>query len=129
MPKRATPTDRPEIALDASQPVPLYKQLYGRVRRAILAGQLRPGARLPSTRTLAGELGISRSTTTLAYEQLLSEGFLESHVGRGTVVSRHVPVMAQRDQERRSRQATEVEGEVPELRLASHVGPLRAVPN
>src|SRR6266511_3172236 len=76
--KRAMPTDRPEILLDASLPMPLYKQLYGRLRGAILAGQLQRGARLPSTRTLASELGVSRSTTALAYEQLLLEGYLES---------------------------------------------------
>jgi DNA-binding transcriptional MocR family regulator len=62
MPKRARFIKRPEIMLDATLPVPLYKQLYERLRTTILAGQLERGARLPSTRTLASELGISRST-------------------------------------------------------------------
>src|SRR5947209_4915928 len=91
MPKRTVPTYRPEIMLDASLPDPLYKQLYERLRGAILAGQLERGARLPSTRTLASEMGISRSTTALAYEQLLLEGYLESRVGQGTAVARHLP--------------------------------------
>ena len=83
MPKRAKPIDRPDIVLDAGLPAPLYKQLYERLRDEILAGQLRRGARLPSTRTLASELGVSRNTTALAYELLLLEGYLESRVGRG----------------------------------------------
>jgi len=67
--------------LDATLPVPLYKQLYERLRGEILAGQLERGARLPSTRTLASELGVARTTTVLAYQQLLLEGYLESRVG------------------------------------------------
>ena len=48
MPKRATSTSRPAFTLDASLPMPLYKQLYARLRGAILEGQLERGARLPS---------------------------------------------------------------------------------
>src|SRR5437762_13664907 len=91
MPRRVQPIKRPEIRLDATLSVPLYKQLYERLRGAILVGQLERGARLPSTRTLASELGISRSTTVLAYTQLLLEGYLESRVGQGTVVVRDLP--------------------------------------
>src|SRR4051794_12517413 len=91
MPKRAVPVDRPEIQLDANLSLPLYKQLYGRLRRAILTGQLRRGERLPSTRTLASELGISRFTVVAAYDLLLLEGYLESRVGHGTVVSGQIP--------------------------------------
>jgi GntR family transcriptional regulator / MocR family aminotransferase len=91
MPKRATFIKRPEIVLDATLQVPLYKQLYERLRGEILAGQLERGARLPSTRTLASELGVSRTTTALAYKQLLLEGYLESRVGQGTVVARALP--------------------------------------
>ena len=91
MSRRAKPIKRPEIRLDVTLPVPLYKQLYERLRGAILAGQLERGTRLPSTRTLASELGISRSTTVLAYTQLLLEGYLESRVGQGTVVARALP--------------------------------------
>src|SRR5262245_31078775 len=65
-PKRAIATSRPAFTLDASLPVPLYKQLYARLHSAILEGQLERGARLPSTRTLASELGVSRTTTALA---------------------------------------------------------------
>jgi GntR family transcriptional regulator/MocR family aminotransferase len=129
VPKRATPVDRPEILLDASLPLPLYKQLYGRLRGAILAGQLRRGARLPSTRTLASELGVSRGTTALAYEQLLLEGYLESRVGRGTVVSRHLPATPAPEQADRTGETRAETRETPSGRLASYVRPLRAVPN
>ncbi len=91
MPKRAKLIKRPEIILDHTLPVPLYKQLYERLHSSILAGQLEHGARLPSTRTLASELGVSRTTTALAYEQLLLEGYLESRVGKGTIVANHLP--------------------------------------
>jgi GntR family transcriptional regulator / MocR family aminotransferase len=91
MSRRARFIKRPEIRLDATLPVPLYKQLYERLRGAILAGRLERGSRLPSTRTLASELGISRSTTVLAYTQLLLEGYLESRAGQGTLVARDLP--------------------------------------
>ncbi len=87
MSKRATPIKKPEIILDQNTPVPLYRQLYERLRAAILAGQLETGARLPSTRVLASELGVSRNTTALAYELLLLEGYIESRVGDGTRVA------------------------------------------
>ncbi len=87
MPRRVQPIKRPEIRLDATLPVPLYKQLYERLRGAILTGQLERGARLPSTRTLASELGVARMTTALAYQQLVLEGYLESRVGQGTALS------------------------------------------
>lgn len=91
MPKLASATTHPDLTLDALSGVPLYKQLYDRLRSAILSGQLERGARLPSTRSLAAELGISRSTTALAYEQLILEGYLDSRVGHGTSVARQLP--------------------------------------
>ncbi len=91
MSKRATPIKKPEIILDQSASAPLYRQLYERLRAEILAGQLEAGARLPSTRVLASELGVSRNTTALAYEQLQLEGYIESRVGDGTRVARLQP--------------------------------------
>lgn len=91
MSKRATPLKRPEIILDQKASAPLYRQLYGRLRASILAGQLEAGTRLPSTRVLASSLGVSRTTTALAYELLLLEGYLESRVGDGTRVARLQP--------------------------------------
>ncbi|HEY7127008.1 MAG TPA: PLP-dependent aminotransferase family protein [Ktedonobacterales bacterium] len=79
------------LAVDGSLPAPLYRQLYDGLRRAILAGQLRPGVRLPSTRALAGELNLSRNTVMSAYLQLFAEGYLEGKVGAGTYVARSLP--------------------------------------
>lgn len=87
MPKRTNVSEEMEIALDTHASLPLYRQLYDRLRMQILAGQLAAGARLPSTRVLAAELGISRTTTALAYEYLLLEGYIESRVGDGTRVA------------------------------------------
>jgi GntR family transcriptional regulator/MocR family aminotransferase len=71
--------------------VPLYQQIYDGYRAAILAGRLRPGQRLPSTRALAAELGISRLPALSAFEQLLHEGYLEGKVGAGTFVASAIP--------------------------------------
>ena len=91
MSRRLQSIKRPEIKLDATSSVPLYKQLYERLRGAILTGQLERGTRLPSTRSLASELGVARMTTVLAYEQLALEGYLESQVGQGTIVACSLP--------------------------------------
>jgi GntR family transcriptional regulator / MocR family aminotransferase len=69
------------VSLGASSVDPLHRQLYDRLRSGILAGQLSAGARLPSTRTLAAELDVSRTTLVTAFENLLVEGYLEGRVG------------------------------------------------
>ncbi|GLZ88570.1 transcriptional regulator [Metapseudomonas resinovorans] len=74
------------IELDRSSPVPLYRQLYLQVRKQILSGRLPGGTRLPSTRTLCKELGLSRITLLNAFDQLTSEGFLASRTGAGSYV-------------------------------------------
>jgi len=66
---------------------PLFRQVYAGLRRAILAGTFRAGERLPSTRELADELGISRTVVLLAYDQLVAEGFAAGRGGSGTYVS------------------------------------------
>lgn len=69
----------------------LRVDVYGRIRGAILEGRLAPGVRLPSTRTLAGELGLSRTTAEEAYGQLVAEGYVARRVGDGTYVSSTLP--------------------------------------
>jgi GntR family transcriptional regulator / MocR family aminotransferase len=71
---------------------PLFRQVYRGMRQAILNGSVRPGERLPSTRDLAEQLGISRTVVLLAYEHLSAEGFIAGQGGSGTRVS---PEMAQ----------------------------------
>ncbi len=65
----------------------LAARIYRQLRDGILDGRLRSGERLPPTRELARELDVSRNTVAVAYERLTAEGFLSSHVGRGTFVS------------------------------------------
>jgi GntR family transcriptional regulator/MocR family aminotransferase len=89
-PKRS-PGLPPVIAIERTSAVPLYRQLYDRYREAIVERRLRPGERLPSTRTLAAELRISRMPVLNAFEQLLAEGYFEARVGAGTFVASSLP--------------------------------------
>lgn len=71
---------------------PLFRQVYLGLRGAILSGALRSGGKLPSTRDLAEQLGISRTVVLLAYDQLLAEGFAVSRSGSGTYVAGNVRI-------------------------------------
>ena len=82
-----------EVRLDVAATLPLYRQLYEALRAAVLDGQLASGSRLPPTRVLARQLGISRFTVVAAFEQLLAEGYLRGQAGSGTCVSRELPDM------------------------------------
>lgn len=79
------------LQLDRRSRVPLQRQLYDEMRTAILSGRLAPGARVPATRVLASDTGTSRNTVSGAFDQLLSEGYLEGKVGSGTYVARMLP--------------------------------------
>jgi GntR family transcriptional regulator/MocR family aminotransferase len=79
------------ITLDSNDVLPLHRQLYEELRRLILSGRLVPGQRLPSTRGLAKSLSISRATVTQSYDQLLSEGYLQTIIGSGTYVCDRLP--------------------------------------
>ena len=70
---------------------PAYRRLYERIREAILSGQLTAGARLPASRQLAAESGVSRNTVLAAFDQLNAEGYLEARRGSGTYVARVLP--------------------------------------
>jgi GntR family transcriptional regulator / MocR family aminotransferase len=70
---------------------PLHEQIAQQLRRAIRQGLLRPGARLPSTRSVAKTLGISRNLVVQAYEELFSEGYLMGRTGSGTYVEQSLP--------------------------------------
>jgi DNA-binding transcriptional MocR family regulator len=74
------------IELDRQGEVPLYQQIRNFLKEQILGGSLPPGSRLPSTRSLARRLGVARITVQEAYDELISEGLLTAHVGRGTFV-------------------------------------------
>ena len=69
----------------------LHRQVYRALRAEILAHRFKPGARLPSTRALAAQLGVSRNVAMLAYEQLLGEGYAQARTGSGTIVAPTLP--------------------------------------
>lgn len=73
--------------LDPQHNAPLYRQIYQRVKQAIMQGQLTRGSRVPSVRALASELGVARATVENAYGLLTAEGFLQSRGQGGTIVS------------------------------------------
>ena len=86
-----TPLPLGTIALDPAADAPLYRQLYDALRDAILEGRLPAGARLPSSRVLAGDLDVARNTVLTAFEQLAAEGYLETTVGAGTRIAASLP--------------------------------------
>ncbi|MEM5421483.1 PLP-dependent aminotransferase family protein [Paraburkholderia ferrariae] len=73
--------------LDRGSAQPVYRQLHKLLQQAILSRELPAGARVPSSRLLAAELGIARNTVTQVYEQLVLEGYVTSATGRGTFVA------------------------------------------
>jgi GntR family transcriptional regulator / MocR family aminotransferase len=97
----AAPPSRRTVALyipfDRKGSTPYYRQIYQGIRAAILEGRLDHGERLPSTRTLAMELGVSRLPVLNAYEQLLHEGYLLGRIGAGTYVAAR-PIAGARSQ-------------------------------
>ena len=79
------------IRIDGRSAGTLQQQLYREIRRAILDGVLTPGTRLPSSRALADDAGVSRTTAVLAMEQLTAEGYLAARRGAGTFVAEDLP--------------------------------------
>ncbi len=75
------------ISLDPGSKIPLYEQIYDYIKQEIQSGRIQSGDRLPSTRALCRHLEVSRSTVELAYEQLLSEGYVEAVPYRGYFVA------------------------------------------
>src|SRR6266581_9585251 len=75
------------LAVDRRAAEPLRSQLELQLRDAIRSGRLGSGERLPSTRELARELGLSRGLVQDCYAQLIAEGYLESRVGSATRVA------------------------------------------
>ena len=78
------------VALDRRAPEPLHRQLEANLRSGVREGRYASGTILPSTRALAGQLGVSRGIVVEAYEQLVAEGYLEARPGGTTQVARTV---------------------------------------
>jgi GntR family transcriptional regulator/MocR family aminotransferase len=87
-----------KLLIPLSEPgEPRFRQIYLGVRQAILSGTLRRGERIPSTRDLAQQLGVSRTIVLLAYEQLAAEGFILGRGGSGSYVAEHSGPVPDRD--------------------------------
>jgi GntR family transcriptional regulator / MocR family aminotransferase len=91
--------------VDRYSGTPIFRQVYAQMRGAILAQRLAPGAKLPSSRALAAELGVARSSVISAYEQLLAEGYLAGRIGSGTYVSSDLPEPIEHRRRGRRKQA------------------------
>ncbi|HEY6515733.1 MAG TPA: PLP-dependent aminotransferase family protein [Steroidobacteraceae bacterium] len=81
----------PAIRIDPAAATPLRRQLCEWFRRAITDGRLAAGQRVPSSRSLAEELKVSRLTVVCAYEQLEAEGYLQTFRGAGTCIAASIP--------------------------------------
>jgi GntR family transcriptional regulator/MocR family aminotransferase len=79
------------LALDRAGAASLQDQIVGYFREAVLGGRLKAGARVPSSRALAGEHGVSRITAVHAYDRLVAEGYLVARAGAGMFVADSVP--------------------------------------
>ena len=79
------------VHLDRDSSVPVRQQLYARIRELIVQGNLGADTQLPSSRTLALELGVSRNTIVAAFDQLIAEGYLDARVGAGSFVAVQLP--------------------------------------
>ena len=75
------------ITIDRSKSISLTQQIYDQVRNGILEKQLKEGEKLPSSRELAGSIGVSRNIVLEAYERLIAEGYLEVRPKSGTFVA------------------------------------------
>jgi GntR family transcriptional regulator / MocR family aminotransferase len=101
----------------------LTYRVYRGIRRAILEGRIHPGERMPSTRTLAADLRVSRNVALTAFEQLLGEGYVETRAGSGTFVSATLPdaALVRREVDR------EASRETSRPRLSTHARRVRAL--
>ncbi|MEV5135893.1 winged helix-turn-helix domain-containing protein, partial [Streptomyces sp. NPDC053705] len=78
----------------------LRSGLMNALREAVRTGRLTPGTRLPSSRTLASDLGIARNTVADAYAELVAEGWLTARQGSGTRVAQRADPVQQGEQRR-----------------------------
>lgn len=91
MPRRPSISSFRAFSLDANASDALHRQLYDELRRAILAGRLASGSRLPASRELASVTKVSRNTVLSAYDQLIAEGYIQCRPGSGTFVADAIP--------------------------------------
>jgi GntR family transcriptional regulator len=76
-----------EFHIATGSSVPIYRQIVDHVRRSVATGDLVPGAQLPSVRALAEQLVINPNTVARAYSDLVREGVVQSHAGKGLFIA------------------------------------------
>ena len=103
-----------KLSIERGTTVPIYRQLDASLRRLILDGTLSKGQKLPSTRELAQDLGVSRITIKTVYEQLVAEGYALSRTGSGTFVSEDLDIEASPTFRRTRRKATSPKVDISE---------------
>src|SRR5918993_1765693 len=97
------------MASDAPAQARVTQRICEAIKGQIASGLLGPGARLPSTRSLAAEWGVSRTTVTAAYDQLIAEGYLEARQGAATRVAPGLaPSAPQLKEQQRTRLSNEL---------------------
>ncbi len=80
------------IHVDLASGVPPYDQVRAAIERAVIAGDLAPGTRLPTVRALAADLGLAPNTVARAYRELEALGLIAGQGRRGTFVAEQAPV-------------------------------------
>lgn len=92
--KLSRPCDQLPVKIDKTAAQTLQLQIFHEIRALILSGNLQPNDMLPPFRELAAQLQVSRNTVILAYQRLISEGYLETRPGVGTFVTHTLPERA-----------------------------------
>lgn len=118
----------PVISVERKAAYPLHKQIYDGFRLAIVRADLRAGQRVPSSRTLAQELGISRIPVLNAYAQLLAEGYFASRKGAGTFISDALPESLTICKDRPPRLKQQTSGPRPIARRPLLLSPIKREP-
>ena len=90
-----------EISIVTGSDVPIYRQIVDQVCRAIATGQLESGEQLPSARALAEQLVINPNTVRRTYADLIRDGVLGSHPGKGVFAARRRTVYTKAERLRR----------------------------
>ena len=90
-----------EIIISSNTNKPIYEQITSQIKAQIMSGRLHTGEPIPSMRALAKSLHISVITVQKAYEELQRDGFIETTVGRGSVVAAQNREFYQEEQQRR----------------------------
>lgn len=111
------------IPLSHDAKIPLYLQIYEHIKKEITDGKIPCGEKLPSTRFLSAHLQVSRSTVELAYEQLVSEGYIEAEPYRGYFICDVSDLFDLREKEKDGEEAKEKKQRYREMEIRIDFSP------